>query len=116
LNGAFKINLTKAKCRHIAKGGVPRFKPTDIVPLVNQAFPKSFCNSKSVVKVIAKRGWNPLNYNLLTFLPNMKVVVDLTIDSTCMSTFPCLPPINITEGPGTKHLDMLIKKGKKDEG
>ncbi len=46
----------------------------------------------------------------------MKVVVDLTIDSTCMSTFPCLPPINITEGPGTKHLDMLIKKGKKDEG
>ncbi len=50
LNGAFMIHLTKARCQHIANKGAPRFKPTDIIPLVNQACPKSFGNSKSIVK------------------------------------------------------------------
>jgi hypothetical protein len=115
LNGAFKIHLTKTKHQYIAKRGAPRFEPTDIVPLVNQAFPKSFGNSKSVIKVIAERGWNPLNYNLLTVLPDTKDVVDLTVNSTCTNTTLCLPQINITEDAGTKYLDMLFKEGKKDE-
>jgi hypothetical protein len=38
----------------------------DIVPLVNRAFPNSFRKNKNAVKAIAERGWNPLNYNILT--------------------------------------------------
>jgi hypothetical protein len=56
INGSFKINLTKAKHAHIKKRGAPRFEPTDIVPLVNKAFPLSFGNQKSAIKAIAHRG------------------------------------------------------------
>jgi hypothetical protein len=78
INGAFKINLMKAKREYIKKRGVPRFEPTGIVPLVNKAFPLSFGNQKSAIKAIAHRGWNPSNFNLLTILPDKKDVVDLT--------------------------------------
>ena len=70
------MNLTKAKCEYIKKRGAPRFEPTDIVPLVNKAFPMSFGNQGSAIRAISQRGWNPLNFNLLTVLPNTKNVVD----------------------------------------
>ncbi len=111
----FKINLTKAKCEYIKKWGAPRFEPTDIVPLVNKSFPQSFGNKKRVVKAVADRGWNPLNYNLLTVLPDAKDVVDLTSKDTTGSVV-AVPALNLTRGVGTYYLYMLIEEGKKDEG
>ncbi len=62
----------KAKHEYIKKRGAPRFEHTDILPLVNQAFPLSFGNQKSASKEIAHRGWNPLNFNLFTVLSDTK--------------------------------------------
>ncbi len=119
LNGAFKIHLTKAKHEYIEKRGAPKFKPTDIVPLVNYAFPRSFGNTKSAANVIASRGWNLLEYNLLPVVSDPSKVVDLTNeDDGDMSAIPCppFPLINITQGAGNRYLDILIEEEKKDEG
>jgi hypothetical protein len=42
LNGAFKIEPAKAKRNYIEHRDVPKFESTDIVLLVNRAFPNSF--------------------------------------------------------------------------
>jgi hypothetical protein len=52
---------------------------TDIVPLMNIAFSKSFAKAENVKKAIEKRGWNPLNYYLLTAIP-FADAIDLTVD------------------------------------
>jgi hypothetical protein len=111
INGSFKINLTKAKREYIKKRGAPRFEPTDIVPLVNKAFPLSFGNQKSAIKVIAHRGWHPLNFNLLTVLPDKNDVVDLTKE-------PLKPThgVNILNGASNHYLDLLIEEEIKNEG
>jgi hypothetical protein len=49
---------------------------TDIVPLVNKAFPLSFGKQKSAIKAIEHRGWNPLNFNLFTVVPDKNDVID----------------------------------------
>jgi hypothetical protein len=115
LNGAFKIHLTKAKRKYIEKRGSPRFEPSDIVPLVNYAFPKSFGNTKSAAKVVAERGWNPLNYNLIKLIPGANDVVDLTTTTTSSTVNSC-PEVNLKYGAGNKYLDLLIEEGKKDDG
>ncbi len=128
LNGAYKVELAKAKCKYIKKRETPKFEPTDIVPLVNMAFPKSFGNRKNAIKAIADRGWNPLNFNILTTLPAAaKNVVDLTADrgsdiistsnTTSNSGFRIsLPEVNIENGAGSYYLDRLIEEEKKSEG
>jgi hypothetical protein len=40
-------------------------------------FEKSFGNQKNAVKAIADRGWNPLNYNILTIIPDKKKMMML---------------------------------------
>ena len=67
-NGSFKTNIYKFKqamydCKPEGKRG---FKDSDIIPIVNHAINKSFARIDSVKKAIAHRGWNPLNYCLLT--------------------------------------------------
>ncbi len=63
-----------------------------------------------------------MNYNLLTVLPDVKDVVDLTSKDTTGSVVPVpasvvtVPALNLTRGVGTYYLDMLIEEGKKDEG
>jgi len=111
INGSFKINLTIAKHEYMEKRGVPRFEPTNIVPLVNKAFPLSFGNQKSAIKAIAHRGWNPLNLNRLTVLPDKKDVVDLNNE-------PLKPTygLNISNGNSSHYLDLLIEEKIKNEG
>ena len=41
---------------------------SDIIPIVNYAFSKSFEVTSSNITAIATRGWNPLNYNLLNYI------------------------------------------------
>jgi hypothetical protein len=73
VNGSYKIELAKAKCKYLEYQAAPKFEPTDIVPLVNMMFPKSFGRQKNVVKAITSRGWNPFNYNILTTLPQRRL-------------------------------------------
>jgi hypothetical protein len=56
LNGAYKIELVKAKCQYLEHRNQPKFEPIDIVPLMNMAFGNSFGNQKNVVRAIADRG------------------------------------------------------------
>jgi hypothetical protein len=45
------------------------------------AFPNSFGKQENARKAIESHGWNPLNYNILTTLPE-KEVCDLTTDKS----------------------------------
>ena len=118
LNGSYKIELAKAKRKYIEKRDTPKFEPTDIIPLVNMAFPRSFGNKKNAIKAIADRGWNPLNYNILTSLPQQKDVVDLsaTTVTTESSVGVSVPMINVECGVGSYYIDRLIEEEKKSEG
>ncbi len=53
-------------------------------------------------------GWNPLNVNLLTMLPDKKNVVDLIDD-------PLKPSYGqyLKKGASNHYLDLLIKEGRK---
>ncbi len=106
LNGSYKIELTKAKRRYIEKREIPKFEPMDIIPLVNMAFPKSFGNRKNAIKAIADRGWNPLNYNILTTLPQQKDVVDLTATMVATQSLAgiTIPTINVERGVGSYYI------------
>jgi hypothetical protein len=66
MNGCFKMGLTKAKTEYVKsmKEG-QGWSVTDVVPLVNYAFERSFRDTRKAKKAIAARGWNPLNYALL---------------------------------------------------
>jgi hypothetical protein len=72
------MEYMKAKWSYVLHRDAPKFEPTDIVPLTSMAFPKSISNFLNAKRVIKKRGWNPLNYYLLTVLPHQEVV-DLTL-------------------------------------
>jgi hypothetical protein len=67
-NGAFKTAIYKAKRDYLRFRDInnQKFLPTDIVPLVNTAWDKSFAKVQSSRRAIMDRGWNPLNYALLT--------------------------------------------------
>ena len=43
-------------------------KPTDLMPLINKAWNVSFARRNKNLQAIVDRGWNPLNYNILTML------------------------------------------------
>jgi hypothetical protein len=65
----------------------------------------SFGNQKRASKVITHRGWDPLNFNLLTVLHDKKDAVDLTYE-------PLKPTygLNISNGASNHYLDLLIKE------
>ena len=69
MNGTFKIGITKAKEELMAAKEQrfmnSNFLPTDIIPIVNRAWSKSFANVAYGKKALAERGWNPLNMALL---------------------------------------------------
>jgi len=115
LNGSYKIELVKAKRQYLEHRNQPKFEPTDIVPLVNMAFGKSFGNKKNAVKAIAERGWNPMNYNILVNLPGKKVDVDLTGENSEVIDV-MVPKINLESGVGSYYLDRLIEEEKKSLG
>jgi hypothetical protein len=63
--------ITKAKeqilCKHESHSSIEklRIEPSDIMPIVNEAWSKSFATVKSNIKAIAERGWFPYNQKLL---------------------------------------------------
>ncbi len=67
LNGAFKMGVTRTEKEiYNAKPDslMYKWKMTDIIPIVNGAFPTSFGWVDKSKKAIADRGWGPLNYAL----------------------------------------------------
>jgi hypothetical protein len=68
LNGAFKMGVTRTeKAIYNAKPDrlKGKWKMTDIIPIVNGAFPTSFGQVDKLKKAIADRGWGLLNCALL---------------------------------------------------
>ena len=69
-NGMFKSNWYLAKqdlLRFKIEKGMPlTIEATDIIPLVNIAWSKSFARADKIRNAIADRGWNPANRKLLT--------------------------------------------------
>lgn len=57
---------------------------TDIIPIVNCAFPESFGRVDKARKAIINRGWGPLNYAIL-------LNPDLQSKVTAIDTLPPLP-------------------------
>jgi hypothetical protein len=118
LNGSFKTELVKAKrqlFRYKQSLGKSNFEPTDIIPLINRAWPASFGNVKNSAKAIAVRGWGPLNYCLLQHQFFANDEKNSEIDSSESSILD-LSTINTRTGIARDYLDQLIVEGKKDDG
>ena len=66
-NGSFSIAITKAKQElyKLKPHDNKNFSSTDIIPLINMAWPKSFGRIEPCSRAISEREWNPLNYALL---------------------------------------------------
>jgi hypothetical protein len=109
LNGSFKMELYRAKREYLKYRTSMKFEPTDIIPLLNKSWVKSFGNVESAKKAIAHRGWNPLNWNLLDHLPE-EDVVDLTQHKEEAPSLPLLPPINVTKGVGSYYVDKILEE------
>ena len=70
-NGSFKAASSHIKMELLKKRldmmmDNPCNLSTDIVPIVNYAWGESFAKVQTNQRAIADRGWNPLNFNLLT--------------------------------------------------
>jgi hypothetical protein len=115
LNGSFKMELYRAKQEYLKYRTSMKFEATDIIPLLNKSWVKSFGNVESAKKAIAHRGWNPLNWNLLDHLPE-EDVVDLTQHQEEAPSLPPLPPINVTKGVGSYYVDKILEEQQKDAG
>jgi len=80
-NGSFNIALTKAKQDlldfKLKKMTEDQYlKPTDLMPLINKAWNASFARKNKNLQAIADRGWNPLNYNILT-MPEIRATMTM---------------------------------------
>jgi hypothetical protein len=61
------MQLTKAKKAYRKYKPISKksFETSDVIPLVNHAWARSFARVQMAKKAIAARGWGPLNYILL---------------------------------------------------
>lgn len=80
-NGKFKVEWYRAKADlmdYKFDHSMPRvLSPTDIIPLLNKIFHKSYGTEKSNLKAVADRGWYPANWKLIDH-PSL---VDDTVES-----------------------------------
>ena len=69
------------------------------MPLINIAWDKSFASVEENKTIIAERGWNPLNYNLLT---NLGLRATMTVaERNTESSKVTLPPSFMNTGVGS---------------
>lgn len=83
LNGCMKMELTKAKqeYRENVLDKKTDFCITDVIPLLNRSWEKSFARTANAKKAIEERGWGPLNYCLLRYYPFIENVARETFAS-----------------------------------
>ena len=115
-NGKFKIEWTKVKewmmvwksinCLPLTIG------PTDIIPLVNRIFHKSYGSINSNLKALADRGWNPPNRKLLEHKEliddSIAPINENTLTDASSSSSPNSPVLNIHQGLAATVLDRMI--------
>jgi hypothetical protein len=84
LNGCFKMALAKAKRKYLTFRDTEnkKFVPTDVIPLVNMAWERSFARSTPAKHAIIQRGWSPLNYVLLDHPKLRRVDEQTTTDKS----------------------------------
>jgi hypothetical protein len=63
MNGAFKLGVTTAKKEffNVKPPSCKSWSTTDVIPIINYAFPDLFGQVDKAKKAIADRGWGPLN-------------------------------------------------------
>ena len=112
MNGNFKTNFYKAKeqlARFKLRHNLPlKFKPTDIVPLVNAAWKDSFDNVQKAKTSLADRGWNPLNRATLTYpeiLSTRTTQQRMSAAATSMNL-----NLNLDEGDAADIIDTTLNK------
>jgi hypothetical protein len=79
MNGAFKTAFTKAKNSLFPPSDTKAtlriaYTATDIVPLVNKAWKKSFGDVSMGKSALVKRGWNPM-HRCLMIHPEVKATM-----------------------------------------
>jgi len=124
MNGTFKIGITKAKEELLAakekRFMSSKFIPTDIIPIVNKAWQKSFAYVLFGRKALAERGWNPLD---MALLKNKDALDTKQDDASAANTDDALTiltlaaaasaadgtaPIQVNEGKTADIIDLLV--------
>jgi hypothetical protein len=129
-NGSFKMALKEAKRKileHKFQFRLPlKILKTDVVPLVHQAFLKSFARKETNVKAASDRGWRYLNYRLLANpliaeRPKESTSVIAAVEKAQMNNIHplSLEDLNTEDGTARASLDRLIeaeirKRARKD--
>ena len=123
-NGCFKTQLSRAKedlmTFKLQRGMTPKLNCTDIVPLLNVAWNKSFAQVTNNRRAVAKRGWYPPTKKVLQdpilfdlqhecTLEQDKVPDFLNIDALTES-------INISGGKAASVIDTLLSHTARKEG
>jgi hypothetical protein len=115
-NGTFKIEWTKVKEWMMAYKSINclpcTIGPTDIIPLINRVFHKSYGNINSNLIALADRGWNPPNRKL-----EYKELIDNSIAPIVQNPLTDVTPnnssaqsisLNIHQGLAATVLDRMI--------
>ena len=129
-NGKFKVEWSREKQALLYwkfERGLPRtINATDIIPLLNIIFHKSYGNIEANKKAVAERGWSPLNRKLLEH-PSLDDDVgevattsvaesSTTTDST--ESGPAIAPVllNVKAGISAVVLDRLLSARARTNG
>jgi hypothetical protein len=103
-NGKFKIEWTKVKEWIMVYKSINclpcTIGPTDIIPLINRIFHKSYGSVNSNLKAMADRGWNPLNRRLLEH----KELIDDSIEPIVPNTLTNATNDNSSEGTISQNI------------
>jgi len=112
INGNFKTNFYKAKemlawfkMRH----DLPlKFKPTNVIPLVNAVWKGCFDNVEQAKHSLADRGWNPLNRATLT---HPKILTTRTSEQRMAAAAATVNlNLNLDEGDVVDIIDSMLNK------
>ena len=136
-NGSFSIAITKAKQElyHHKPPNNKNFTSSDIIPLLNSAWPKSFARIEPTKRAIVERGWNPLNYSLLLHPEILKTKplvqvqavsdpINTTIESdsnqqqgdATTTNGSILSILNTSQGTAGEMVDLLVLQEMKNRG
>ncbi len=126
-NGTFKVEFYCAKSDLLVwkyeRGLTQSIDPTDIIPLLNIAFPIAFGRVDRNLSAVAERGWNPLNRILLEHPSLQNANQHMRSISTSESTIPSnttnsFPDLNFngTDGIASSVLNRIITARLKNKG
>ena len=123
-NGAYKTAIAKFKQRiyDMKPEGRKSWRDSDVIPIVKHAFRESFAKVDSVKKAPAHRGWNPINWALLTN-PDILATkereswdeMECASSRTTTSTAATIPNVNLQTGKGASLLNDIIEQEKTNE-